>query len=79
MKQCILTCALLFAGACAIFVVLFANVRTTKNTLWNLNIEALTQAEQPDANECIKDPDYECWALHPTDPSLDIIRRGYRW
>lgn len=56
-----------------------AQQKDTENSFLMQNIEALTQAEQPDVNDCLYDPDTECWALHPTDPSKDIERRDSRW
>lgn len=47
--------------------------------LFKANVDALTQIEQPDVNDCISDPNYHCEALHPTDPSKDIFRPNARW
>lgn len=43
------------------------------------NVEALAEIEQPDVNDCIPDPNYDCEALHPTDPTKDKYREGARW
>ncbi len=43
------------------------------------NAEALTGVEQPDVADCISDPDFNCEALHPTDPSKDKLRLRARW
>ena len=43
------------------------------------NIEALAQGEQPNVDDCKKDPNYDCEALHPTDPSQDKYRENARW
>lgn len=76
---------LFITGACGILLSvgsLFASLYLGKTPMSDLlfdNIEALTQSEQPDVNNCAYDPDYECWALHPTDPDKDIVRRDSRW
>ena len=43
------------------------------------NVEALATPEQPNTDDCISDPNYDCEALHPTDPSLDNRRESARW
>ena len=43
------------------------------------NVEALARLEQPNVDDCISDPDYDCEALHPTDPSKDKRRQQARW
>ncbi len=42
---------------------------TDKEKLLRQNIEAIAQIEQPDVDDCINDPRYDCEALHPTDPT----------
>lgn len=34
---------------------------------------------QPNVDDCIEKQDIECWALHPTDPSKDKIRKDAMW
>ena len=48
-------------------------------TLLYENIEALAQTEQPDINDCIPSDDWNCIALHPTDPSKDKERVNAMW
>lgn len=43
------------------------------------NIEALAGDEQPNTVMCIFDPNYDCEALHPTDPDKDQIRYYAKW
>ena len=43
------------------------------------NVEALATPEQPNTNDCISDPNYDCEALHPTDPSQDKRGDNARW
>ena len=49
------------------------------STLILENIEALTQMEQPDINDCIDSDEWDCIALHPTDASLDKIKENAMW
>ena len=53
--------------------------QNVNSTLFNANVEALADFEQPDINDCIDDPKYHCEALHPTDPSQDKFRFFARW
>ena len=62
------------AAACA-----FCTVKANENPFLNANVEALARIEQPDVNNCITDPNYDCEALHPTDPAKDKYREGARW
>lgn len=43
------------------------------------NVEAMAEAEQPDVKDCIYDPVFECWALHPTNEKLDTVRTQAKW
>lgn len=47
------------------------------------NVEALADpgegGGQPDVNDCIKDDEHDCEALHPTDPSKDVRRSNAMW
>ena len=52
---------------------------TASEKLFQANLEALTQAEQPDTAECVSDPNYDCEALHPTDPDQDDLRENAKW
>lgn len=75
---------LLLAGAVALLAAAAvtgstAYSKTNVSELLNANVEALARGEQPDVNECLYDPSMECWALHPSDPDKDIIRRDSRW
>ncbi len=57
------------------------SLNSQKETLSDLameNVEALA-SEQPDTSDCISDPNYDCEALHPTDPSKDKLRENARW
>lgn len=43
------------------------------------NVEALAVPEQPNVADCKSDPNYDCEALHPTDPSQDKYRENAKW
>lgn len=43
------------------------------------NIEALARGEQSDVKDCIYSEDTDCIAMHPTDPSLDVVRKNAEW
>lgn len=47
------------------------------------NVEALSKEEetpqQPDISDCIKDKEFSCIALHPTDPSKDQQKDYAKW
>lgn len=71
---------------CVIFTTLVAYgvVKTNESkaelsTLVVENVEVLVQTEQPDVNDCISDKNFNCEALHPTDPNQDKMRKGARW
>ncbi|MDD6828181.1 MAG: NVEALA domain-containing protein [Bacteroidales bacterium] len=53
--------------------------RGESDSIFVANVEALAEIEQPDVNDCIPDPNYDCEALHPTDPTKDKYREGARW
>ena len=58
----------------------YTNQRTeTMSDLMLANVEALATPEQPNTNDCISDPNYDCEALHPTDPSQDKRGDNARW
>ncbi|WP_455665273.1 NVEALA domain-containing protein [Phocaeicola sp.] len=43
------------------------------------NMEALADPEQPNVDNCTPDPEIDCEALHPTDPSKDVRRQHAKW
>ena len=50
------------------------------NDLLNANVDALAQNEtQPDLSDCVYDENYQCIALHPTDPNKDQVKDNARW
>ena len=58
----------------------YTNQRTeTMSDLMLANVEALATPEQPNTNDCISDPNYDCEALHPTVPSQDKRGDNARW
>ena len=76
----------LFIGASTLMIALSlgltADLQNDFNDLSNLrldNIEALSQAEQPDTKDCIPAKGWDCIALHPTDPSKDIVLKDHKW
>ena len=77
-----------FAAMCGVFLLAGATIATytavTKSQkemsdLTKQNLAILAQDEQPDVKDCVCDPQYECWSLHPTDPNKDIVIRQARW
>ena len=70
----LLTALLLVAAA-----VVLHKTNTGDQELFQANVEALTAVEQPNVKDCIEDPNYDCEALHPTDPSKDQYRPHARW
>ncbi|MBQ7811363.1 MAG: hypothetical protein IJ394_02260 [Bacteroidales bacterium] len=62
----------------AVSVALIVNIDKS-DSFFEANVEALADVEQPDINECIYDPRWDCEALHPTDPSKDKYRQNARW
>ncbi len=66
---------LLFVAA----AVVLHKTNTGDQELFQANVEALTAVEQPNVKDCIEDPNYDCEALHPTDPSKDQYRQHARW
>ena len=70
----LLTALLLVAAA-----VVLHKTNTGDQELFQANVEALTAVEQPNVKDCIEDPNYDCEALHPTDPSKDQYRQHARW
>ncbi len=51
----------------------------TMSDLAMANIEALATPEQPNVDDCKRDPYSSCEALHPTDPSKDKTRPEAKW
>ena len=41
--------------------------------------EPMSELALANVDDCISDPDYDCEALHPTDPSKDKRRQQARW
>lgn len=76
MRNVIISFAVMAISA---FVILSVNENRKFDSLISVNAEALAKVEQPDVNDCIKDPNYDCEALHPTDPSKDKYREDARW
>ena len=76
MRKFIISFAVMAISA---FVILSVNENRKFDSLISVNAEALAKVEQPDVNDSIKDPNYDCEALHPTDPSKDKYREEARW
>lgn len=43
------------------------------------NVEALSDEEMPNVDDCVDSMDVSCIALHPTNPKLDKIRPDAEW
>jgi hypothetical protein len=48
-------------------------------SLADIGVMAQASGEQPNTDDCIPDDNYDCEALHPTDPELDKIRYDHKW
>lgn len=71
-------------GVAAIAAAVFATISNSNNTsemsdLMTKNIEAISQAEQPNLDDCVSDDSCVCVALHPTDANKDKFKSQYRW
>lgn len=53
--------------------------RATLGTLLFESLEALAETEQPDINDCIDSEEWDCIALHPTDPDKDKVKENAMW
>lgn len=40
---------------------------------------AFADTEQPNTDDCVSDPNFDCEALHPTDPTKDKKRENAKW
>ena len=49
------------------------------NSIVSENIEALTTTEMPHVKDCVYDPNYDCEALNPIDPTKDEYRTHAKW
>lgn len=70
------------AGAAVVVVaatIISIRVNRISASLFASNVDALARLEQPNVNDCIKDPNYDCEALHPSDPDKDDYRKNARW
>ncbi len=52
---------------------------TSQMNLPMLLRSAFAQTEQPNTDDCVSDPNYDCEALHPTDPSKDTKKENAKW
>ncbi len=78
-KKLILAAGAAIAAAAAVCWSKSVMLTASVNELFEANAEALARVEQPDTIMCIYDPDYDCEALHPTDPDKDKIRYYAKW
>ena len=63
---------LVLAGAAFATYTSVTKSQKEMSDLTKQNLAILAQDEQPDVKNCVSDPQYECWSLHPTDPNKDI-------
>ena len=57
----------------------FSMRETNSSIIFDDNVEALVQIEQPNIDDCVSDPEWTCIALHPTDPDKDKEKPFSRW
>ena len=79
MKKKLILAASAAIVAAAAMCGMYAATDSKVDDLFESNVEALAQVEQPDTIMCIYDPNYDCEALHPTDPDKDNIRYYAKW
>ena len=69
----------MFAGTAFATYTAVTKSQKEMSDLTKQNLEILAQDELPDVKNCVSDPQYECWSLHPTGPNKDIVIRQARW
>ena len=77
MKKNVITLSAVLTLSLAALV--YSNYQQAKYSLFYQNVEALADDEQPNALDCIYDPNWVCVALHPTDPNKDIEIEFAKW
>lgn len=78
-KKFFLAVSATIVAAAAIGGVYVVNNSPVADELFDSNVEVLARDEQPNTVMCIFDPNYDCEALHPTDPDKDQIRYYAKW
>lgn len=66
----------------SLLVITIVKVNINENTITGFtleNIEAFAQMEQPDTKDCVDSDEWDCIALHPTDPAKDKIVEDAMW
>lgn len=48
-------------------------------SLADISIMAQADGEQPNTDDCVPDDNYDCIALHPTDPDKDVTKENHKW
>ena len=78
-KKFFLAVSATIVAAAAIGGVYVVNNSPVADELFDSNVEVLARDEQPNTVMCIFDPNYDCEALHPTDPDKDQISYYAKW